>query len=85
MNTSSIKQVKQMYKCALSQKPGVFIILPLIHNRNLKNSVHNSKDIYEEKLVTKFNKLSWWALFTTAFWLETILDNVRDKSVKVNT
>ena len=51
----------------------------------LKKFRHNSKDIYEEKLVTKFNKLSWWALFTTAFWLETILDNVRDKSVKVNT
>ena len=33
-DTSSLKQIEQICKCALSLKPGVFIVLTLIDNQN---------------------------------------------------
>ena len=34
MNTSSVKQIEEICKRALSLKAGVFIVLPLIYNQN---------------------------------------------------
>ena len=44
-------------------KARCFYGLPLLHNQNYKNSVHYSWEIYQEKLATKFNKVSWWVLW----------------------
>ena len=55
-----------MGKCAIKRyrkKPGVFIGLPLIHDQHWKSSAHYFWDFYQEKLATKFNKMSWWALW----------------------
>ena len=40
-----------------------FYGLPLIYNQNKKNSAYYSWDIYQGKLATKFDKVSWWALW----------------------
>ena len=37
-----------------------FCSLPLIHNQHLNNSAHYSWDTSQEKLSTKFNKVSRW-------------------------
>ena len=51
----------------------------IIHNQNYKKSAH-SRDIYQENLDTKFNKVSWWTseleileIFAIAFVLQVLL------------
>ena len=44
-------------------KSGILIVLPSIHNQNKKCPAHYSWGIYQEKLATKFSKVSWWALW----------------------
>ena len=36
-DTSSFKQIAQMWKCALLKKAGVFIVLPLTHDKKKIN------------------------------------------------
>ena len=58
-------------------KTRCFYDLPLIHNQNSQNSVYYSWHIYQEKLATKFNNVSWWVFWignlTRAFSLKTII------------
>ena len=42
--------------------------LPLIHNQILKNLAHYSWNIYQEKLATKCNRISWWPLWVGDPW-----------------
>ena len=52
-----------MCKCVFSLKPDIFTVFPINSQSKLKkNSAHHFWDAYQEKLATKFNKVSWRAV-----------------------
>ena len=82
-----LKKIKQMCKCyraSVIVKTSCFYSFTINSQSKLENSAHYSREIYQEKLATKFNKVSWrFELEILEIWTWIFFKYSKEFSLKV--